>query len=326
VNGPFGDPALFVEFIFERRAFLFDIGDLAALSPRNLLRVSHVFVSHTHMDHFAGFDRLLRVNLGQEKRLCLFGPEGFGDRVEHRLLSYTWNLVRHYTGNLVIEVFDADDKGAARGARYQSRNAFAREPIDAASQRRSLLFEDDTVQVRATVLDHQMPCLAFALEEKAHVNVSAARLAELGLPTGSWLRDLKKAVMARAPDELQIRISWREGVSIHERTMPLGDLRSTVASVAPGQKIAYVVDTAFTERNAERIENLARGADTLFIEAVFLDADKHLATRKFHLTAAQAGLLGRRARAKRITPFHFSPRYLGREDELCREALSAFAG
>nr|MCU0924286.1 ribonuclease Z [Burkholderiaceae bacterium] len=60
VNDPFGDPALYVDLRDEGRALLFDIGDIRPLPPRKLLRISHVFVSHTHMDHFAGLDHLLR--------------------------------------------------------------------------------------------------------------------------------------------------------------------------------------------------------------------------------------------------------------------------
>jgi ribonuclease Z len=61
VNGATGDPGLYVDVRDERRAVLFDLGDIAALPPRKLIRLSHVFVTHAHMDHFAGFDRLLRV-------------------------------------------------------------------------------------------------------------------------------------------------------------------------------------------------------------------------------------------------------------------------
>ena len=82
VNRTFGEPGVYLDLKFERRALLFDIGDITALSTRKLLRLSDVFVSHTHMDHFAGFDHMLRVCLGRDTGVRLHGPQSFIDRGE----------------------------------------------------------------------------------------------------------------------------------------------------------------------------------------------------------------------------------------------------
>jgi ribonuclease Z len=81
VNDPFDDPSLYVDLAFERRALLFDLGDIGRMAPRKLLRLSDVFVTHRHMDHFAGFDQLLWHLLGREKVLNLYGPAGMIDAV-----------------------------------------------------------------------------------------------------------------------------------------------------------------------------------------------------------------------------------------------------
>src|SRR6266536_623383 len=103
VNDTFVDPGLYVDFRDERRALLFDLGEIAVLPPRKLRRLSHVFVTHTHMDHFAGFDPLLRVVLGRKAGLVLFGGPDYVAQVEHKLKAYTWNVVHRYD-ELVLDV------------------------------------------------------------------------------------------------------------------------------------------------------------------------------------------------------------------------------
>lgn len=326
VNDPLGDPAVYVDFLFARRALLFDLGDLAALPARKLLRLTHVFVSHTHMDHFAGFDRLLRICLGREHALMLFGPPGFIDQVEHRLASYTWNLVQNYQTDFTLMAAEWREDNTLARAQFRCRERFAREPLEPLPVRDNVLLDEEEFRVRAARLDHDIPCLAFALEEKLHLNVWKNRLAGLGLPTGPWLKDLKQQVRRNAPDESPITIRWHDRNGQHERIVPLGQLKREVLRLVPGQKIAYVVDVVYHAENAARIVQLVRGADVLFIETVFLERDAERAAARFHLTARQAGTLAREAAVQHFVPMHFSPRYSDDPDALQREAQAAFAG
>jgi ribonuclease Z len=86
------------------------------------------------------------------------------------------------------------------------------------------------------------------------------------------------------------------------------------------------VDCAFTEENLRRIVALAEGADLLFIEGGFLEADAAEAAQRRHLTASQAGTIARLAGVKRLQTLHYSPRYKDQADVLVAEAEAAFSG
>jgi ribonuclease Z len=324
VNGRSGDPALYVETLFEKRAILFDLGDISNLSPRKIQRLEHVFVSHAHIDHFIGFDRLLRVLVGREKTIRLYGPKGFIEHVQHKLLGYRWNLVDRYVSNLIFVVTEIDSSFETQTARFRLKNAFFAEAVGSARSIAGVLYSEPTFRVSTAVLEHRTPCLGFAIEEAAHVNIWKNRLAELGLPLGPWLRELKRAVIENRPSDHLIRIgSWPPSPDMRE--LPLGTLRR-VLTVTPGQKVAYVTDAADTPANRAAIIGLAQNADLLFIEAAFAQADTALAAERAHLTTAVAGSLAREARVRRVEPFHFSPRYSGQEARMLDEVMTAFAG
>ncbi len=325
VNDPFGDPAIYTEFMYRKEAILFDLGDIQALPPRKILKLSHIFVSHTHMDHFIGFDHLLRICLGRDKHLRLFGPPGFVKNVESKLAAYSWNLVENYENDFLIHATEiADTRRTSR--KYRCRKAFR--PQDGEEEmvpESAPLFEDDTFAVTFALLDHKIPSLAYRLEEKRHVNIMKNNLQSLDLPVGPWLTELKENILREAPDDTRVRVWWREGGRRIERdAVRLGILKEKAVKITPGESICYIADAIYHPENIGRITRLAKGCDHLFIEACFLERDTSRAKEKYHLTAAEAGRLAREAGVKRLTLFHFSPKYQGRGELLVQEAMEEF--
>ena len=324
VNPPFHDPGLLFSFQYQRRAILFDLGDLHALSARDLLKISHVFVTHTHMDHFVGFDTLLRVCLGRDKELHLFGPSGFLDRVEGKLAGYTWNLVDEYAYNLHLRVTEVDEEGC-RTRQYRCKERFHRAGGDEETPFTRVLLQEPAFRIEAALLDHRIPCMGLSLIEELSVNIDKEALKGLGLPVGFWLTSFKKAVAEKKDPGHRFSVTWEEkGKILREKTFPLGELSEKIARISPGQKVTYLTDLLGSPENLEKALELARDADHLFVEAAFLDRDRETARTKCHLTAKEAGTLARKAGVKQMTLFHFSPRYTALEEEIRREAMEAF--
>ena len=97
-----------------------------------------------------------------------------------------------------------------------------------------------------------------------------------------------------------------------------------IAVITRGQKFSYITDVIATPDNCKKIIQLAKDSDIMFIEAPFMDKDRKIAAKKFHLTAREAGELAAMAGAKSLCLFHFSRRYHDNGHELEKEAREAY--
>ena len=325
INDPFGDPGLLVQFLLQKRALLFDLGDLSALSNGALLKVSHVFVSHTHIDHFIGFDRLLRSLFGREKTVTIFGPKNIIQNVAGKLAGFTWNLVDQYDESLTIEVVEVRESGLLKGTfraieRFQLCDERQEPFVD------GVIVDDPTFTVRTAILEHRIPCLGFALEEKPHVNIDKDKLESMKAEPGPWLNELKKSVLRDDLDSTLIEVPFKEPGGFRTEDIPLGQLKNELVEVFPGQKIGYVVDTVFNDRNKKKIVDLVDSADIFFCESPFLADEEERGQARYHLTSRQAGTLAREAGVKQLQVFHFSSRHKDCREQFYNEAQQAFQG
>ena len=322
INSAFDDPGLFIPFLLEKRAVLFDLGDIHSLSSRDILKISHVFITHTHVDHFCGFDRMLRLFLGREKIVYLYGPAGFLKNVEGKLAAYSWNLVDNFSNQFGFNLTEVHSKHLITNL-YLCRDKFRSVRPAKVKPFSSILFEEPALSISTVVLDHSIPCLGFSIRERFHVNIKKDGLDSLDLETGPWLHEFKQALFNHKPMNSKFETNIKKGIS-EKKKFILGDLANQIAIITPGQKITYIADVVYNESNADKIIAFAKDSDHLFIEAAFLDKHKNIAEAKKHLTARQAGTIAAMASVKQFTIFHFSPRYTGQEEELQKEAQQAY--
>jgi ribonuclease Z len=329
VNDVFGDPGVYVEIRWSKRSLLFDLGHNERLGPTRLLRANEIFVSHTHMDHFIGFDTVLRVALGRGKTLRLFGPPGLIGNVQGKLRGYTWNLVDGYP--LILDVQEFHRQEIRRGL-FRATNGFhlMEQPSCPLASRPATdhftVFTDPMFTVNAAALNHRIPSFAYSLQEQCHINVNKQKLHEAGLPVGAWLKDVKQHIWQGRPDDFRFTATLYDEHRRQQREFVLGEVKEQFLTISQGQKIAYVVDARYDDENEAKIISIAQGADLFYCESPYLDADAEKAHDRYHLTAKQAGLMARKAQVRDLVVFHFSSRYTGHGEALTREAMDAFQG
>jgi ribonuclease Z len=317
VNGPFEDPCVYVRILREKRALLFDLGYMGRLELGNLLKITDVFVTHMHMDHFAGFDTVLRGVLKRDIPLRIFGPENIIQCVEGKLKGYTWNLIKDYP--LKIDVFEINEDSISHAGFY-AENSF-RKAMHSTMIFDGMIKKEPLFKIQGVLLSHQIPVMAYSLEEEFHININKALLTEKELPVGPWLSDLKKAIR----ETQQLAVSSQQSFEINNKVYTLKDLME-IATITKGQKISYVMDASPTNENMEKIILFVKGSDILFCEAYFLEKDRDRAEERHHLTAALAGRIAREANVGSLEIMHFSPKYRHCADELYNEAMREFKG
>ena len=319
VNGSTGDPLLFVDYPGRDDALLFDAGENGRLPASRLSDLAAVFLSHHHVDHLVGFDRVLRANLDRDKDLRVVGPEGTIDRISARVRTYEYPFFPFQKLRLHLLELGPDRVRSAVldwGAKLPPPEV-AERPVDPADLTPTV-FENDLLRVQAARVDHTVPCLSFAIVEAPGYHVDGRSLREGPLRPGPWVPRALDLLRSGAPEQTPVEVDG--GI------FPLGRLRDRYFRKGRGGRIAYVVDTLWSDSSRPALLQLCRRATRLFCDSFYAQADLKKARTHRHMTASQAAELAREAKVDHLTLIHFSPRYAGRFDALVSEAAATFPG
>lgn len=307
VNPPSHDPGLLVTLQNQPSAYLLDCGDLSRIRHRDLARVIRLFVTHTHIDHFIGFDHLVRMQLFCEHTLEVYGPAGILEHVRGKLAGYAWNLVDESRFSIRVHELGS---GELRSTLLPCRDRFAAGETCVGVASRTLELPEGAALSWCAV-EHNVPCLAYRLQAPPVWKVDKQALAASGLAPGPWLTQLKDAMAQGRPD---VELEAGRAEQLAERLL----------QHEPGRSLAYVTDTVYNKKTVPAITQLARGVDELWCEASYLHAELDKAREYLHMTARQAARLARDAEVGRLYLMHLSRRYSEAEAHL-QEARQVFA-
>lgn len=314
--GLLDDPLLFVRIRPLKQALLFDCGQIAHLAKRVVKPIGTVFITHAHMDHIMGIPTLVRHHHTAPKPLDIFGPPGMADRMEHLLQGYDWNLCEPHWCTLRIHEVGIE---SIRHYDFSGPTGFSRRFSGEEPRHGLQIWSCRYGSVEAELLDHKIPVLAFKLRERSPFAIDPQLLAQRGMQTGEWIRELKRSVWSGEPGG-PITGRHRSGDSVQlEAAAEAAALYAAIRAHPATASIGYLCDVGWTAANRAKITTFFAGVSLLCVDCTFLAADVAKARASYHLTTADVNDLMARLAPGFVLPMHLSKSYLHRIDDLYAE-------
>jgi ribonuclease Z len=225
-------------------------------SSLNFMHVNTILLSHFHGDHFLGLPGLIQsMYLNDRKRpLYILGPEGTTETVRGTLslgyFSPTFDI-------LTRDLSDGDT------------------------------IDHENYTIRAKTVDHDIPALAYAVEEKMRKGrFHPEKALALGVPEGPLFRQLQNG----------------EEIKLNNRTIKPEDV---MGPPRKGRKVVYSGDT----RPSSTVIELAKDSDVLIHDSTFAHELEEKAISYGHSTTVHAAKAAKEANVKVLFLTHISPRY-----------------
>ena len=235
------------------------------------MKISRIFISHLHGDHILGLPGLLQ-SLGlqdREEKLTIYGPKGLS-KVKDAIYNFGYCK------------FDF--------------------PIDFIEIGTEIIEETDEYIIRSQSVRHNVPSLAYSIEEKKKPRFLREKAIELGVPIGP--------AFGRLHNGEEVEVNGK----IIKPEQVLGEPRK-------GIKITYSGDT----RPCEEMIELAKDSTILIHESTFSREDEENALEHGHSTAADAAYIANQSNSKELILTHISTRYNGEFSKiLLKEAKKSF--
>ncbi len=244
---------------------LLDCGEGTQVAIRErgwgLRDLAAIFLTHLHGDHVLGLPGLLltlaHAEKGPEETLTIYGPEPLLPVLQGLLV-----VAPRLPYRLEAVVLSGGESGPVAGVAG--------------------------LEMSCLSLEHDIPCLAYALTVPRAPRFDAARAQALGVPIIQWRR-----------------LQHGEPVEVEGRTISPDEVRGPSRR---GLRLVLATDTCSTPELTDFVRAGGDGTDLLIADGMYGDESQRPSRwQAQHMTFADAARLARDGAARRLWLTHFSP-------------------